>query len=221
MLRELLMRDLTLHRRVLAAAGILPLILAVTLGLSPGANAEGVAAIMVLFGLVLMALVPLGLQTREGMLGTLGDLLALPAPRRDLVRLRLLEGVLASLAYALLHLLSWSAFHRTAPARVLEVFRTPAPLWILLIFLAYPLPFYLRWRGKGVGLAFGLLVGGLYAWSYLVLRRGIQVTWFEGFHRLHDAWVPYSAKVMEFGGPLLLLGLCYLISTKVANRMEA
>lgn len=227
MLRNLLLRDLSVHRRVLGAAAILPLFLAFTLGLTPSAHNQDVAMIVILVGLVLMALLPIALQAREGMLGTLGDLLALPVPRRDLVRLRFLEAFLATLAYALLHLVSWCLFHRTWPTLVWEVFRTPALFWFTLCFLAYPLPFYLRWRGKGLVLAFGLAGGALYGWGYLALRalRANQLppgtALIQALGRLHDAWGLTSARLMEYGGPLVLIGLCYAAAVAVANRMEA
>ena len=221
MLLDLLIRDLSLHRRVLWAATVLPLVLAVTLGITPSANGEGVAILMVAFGLALIALLPLSLQAREGMLGTLGDLLALPIARRDLVRLRYLEGLLFSLAYAVVHLVSWTAFHRATPTAVWAVFRSPAPTWILLIFLAWPLPFYLRWRGKGVGLAFGLLVGGTYAWAWGALRTQGWTTDARWVGRFEAGWQLLAVHTHGFGGPLLLAALCYAAALRAADGMEA
>lgn len=225
MLRELLLRDVSLHRRVLVGASVFPLIFASFLVFAPGRNAEGVAIPFLLFGLLLVALLPLTLQVREGMLGTLGDFLALPFPRRDLVRLRFLEGSLAMGVYLAFMAASWVAFHRSAPNHVWEVARSSAPLWVLLIFLAYPMPFYLRWKGKGAAAAYGLLCGALFGIGQLRLRPGgnerFPFTFFQWIGRLHDAWGATSAHLLDFGGPLLLLALFYALSAWVAERMEA
>ncbi len=224
MLRELLLRDLTLHRRVLAAAAVYPFLLAAYLGFGPGANVEGVLVLFLIFGLVLLALLPLSLQAREGMLGTLGDLLALPASRREIVRLRFLEGLIAlGLCFLLLAQASL-LLKGTWPAALFEVLRSPAPLWILFLFLAYPMPFYLRWKGRGVALAYAILIGGAFGFMRLewqAYRSGHSLAPLVWLGRLHDAWGLVSARLMEYGGPLLLLALFYRLSVWALERLEA
>jgi len=91
MLRSLLLRDLTLHRRVLAISALVPLLLLSSLGLVPKNNQEGFPAVLLMLGLILLSCLPASLHLREGLLGTLAT--SWPArARRDLVRLRYLEG---------------------------------------------------------------------------------------------------------------------------------
>lgn len=224
MLRELLLRDLILHRRVFLAAAVYPLLLAAFLGLAPGAKVESLAVLFLGFGLILVALLPLSLQVREGMLATLGDLLALPVRRRDIIRLRYLEGALACLGLWMLSALSWVLFHRAFPKDLLPVLRSPALLWILLIFLAYPLPFYVRWKGKGLVLAYGALLGGLYCFAYAVLaphESPLRAQVFGWMGRLYHAWGTYSENLVDYGVPLLLLTLCYAASVRALERTDA
>lgn len=226
MLFELLLRDLRLHRRVLLAGALLPLFFIAVVAWSPGArqNTAGSALLLCIFGLLLLALLPLSLQVREGMLRTLDDLLALPIRRSDLVRLRFAEGLLACLGFNLLFIAAWSLINpHGAAAMAKEVLRSPALLWVLLLCLAYPLPFYLRWRGLGVLGGYGLLGLGLYLLFVRGLRQDHPTLGFRGMdllHRLHERGT-LGAALVDYGLPLALLALCYAFALWAAERMEA
>jgi len=157
---KLLRRDLSCHRRVVCAAFVAPLLL-LAIGIQIGGVRDGVA-MGGFIGLLLMGLLPLTLHLRESMLGTLPDLLALPVARRELVRLRFLEGLLVCAAFLLLGGLLALVCTRPHPADVKAALSRTllnVLLWVLVITLAYPLPFVLRWGARGLAAAFGALVG--------------------------------------------------------------
>jgi hypothetical protein len=226
MLPELLLRDLTLHRRVLLAAAFTPLLLLVSVALTRGQESRDFAAMHLVFGLMLVSLLPLSLQIREERLGTLGELLALPVARRDIVRLRFLQGLLACLCFCLLHMLCWVGIHRPALGVVAEVFLSPALLWFLAIFLAYPLPFAFRWGAKGVLGAFILLISGCMVWLFLVVvGPGIYgYQWMRIFPRsvewIQKATGAYGSWFGTWGLPILLLGGFYRLSLWAFDRVD-
>lgn len=231
MLPELLLRDLTIHRRVLLAAACLPLLFLGAAALAPP-QSEGATALMsLMFGLLLLALLPVSLQVRESTLGTLGDLLSLPVARGEIVHLRFLEGLLACLLFLPCHLLLSIGFQPPPPGSIRDVLLSPTLLWVLVIFLAYPLPFALKWGGKGIGLAFGILIAGFFTWAF-TMTFGRNVPGLAGFFRLlqavetvagqaHRAWGGASAALMDFGVPLLILAGLYGISLRVIDHVEA
>jgi len=226
MLLELLLRDLALHRRVLLAAAFTPLLLLGSVVLTTKANAEGVSGVSLVIGLMLVSVLPVSLHLREGMLGTLGDLMALPVARREIVRLRFFQGLLGSLVYCLLHLLVWIGFHRPSMAMVRELFLSPVLLWFLAIFLAYPLPFAFRWGGKGVLLAAALLMSGFMLWIFLMFigpgLLGYQ--WMRIFpqaiDRLQKAGGAFGSWFGTWGLPILLLAGFYRLSLWTFDRVD-
>lgn len=163
MLLNLLKRDLKLHWDAL----VVPLlILVLVMGAMALAN-EGAALVgLIMCAVLFVPILPMALQVREAQTGTLGDLLVLPVSRASIVNLRYLEVFLFAMGLlALAHVGTWlalsTAAHQVVPFKVMD--RTGAFfVGMLLIFLfAYPMPFALRWGGKGLGIAFGILVGGL------------------------------------------------------------
>lgn len=225
MLRELLLRDLTLHRRVLLAAAFTPLLLLTAVVFTTEANVDAVSGILLVIGLMLVSVLPISLHLREGMLGTLGDLLALPVSRRDLVRLRFLQGLLGCLLFFLLHMLVWIGFHRPTLAMVREFLLSPVLLWFLAIFLAYPLPFAFRWGGKGILLAATLLMSGFALWFFLMFigpAHGYQ--WMRIFPQSVD-WLQKTSGAFgswfgTWGLPVLLLAGFYKLSIWAFDRVD-
>jgi hypothetical protein len=221
MLCRLLLRDLTLHRRVLAISALVPLLLLAGLTLTPKEAQEGFPVMFLLLGLVLLSCLPVSLHFREGTLGTLGDLLALPVARRDLVHLRYLEGVIVCAAFLGVYLLVWIPLWHPAARDFRSFFGSPFLLWMFVIFLAYPLPFALRWGGRGMGAALGLLVGGFTLWVYGVMRVPSLLLQAR-VAAAHGALVrTFGAPVADFGVPLLLLGFLYALSVWAMARVDA
>ena len=225
MLRELLLRDLALHRRVLLTAAVSPIVIALSALAIPG-NAlpwEGALAASMMFGLVLVTGLPLTLHFRERSLGTLADLLVLPVARRELVRLRFLEACLAMLTLELVFVTFWAVLRPGEVRGLLGFMGSQAPLWILFIFMAYPLPFALRWGGWGVASAMGALFGSVFLVGQVLLRWGIP-HWLGGLWELVSrvrATGPLTAGFMDFSLPLLLLAAAYRLSVRAMERIQA
>ena len=225
MLLNLLLRDLTLHRRVLVSSLFIPVLLLVALAMTPENRNDGFGPHLI-FGLFLFALLPLSLHIREGSLGTMADLLVLPLHRRELVRLRFLEGTLACLGYFVLFLIWWVLKLHPDRKAILELFRVPLLPWVLVVGLAYPLPFALKWGGKGLAVAYLALMAGFLGFALLMvfgpqmpalgwLFRGLKAL--EGFHL---GGGPGVAQALAFAVPLLLLAAGYRISVWTLQRVE-
>jgi hypothetical protein len=227
MLRELLLRDLSHHRRVLVSAALLPLVLLASLGLPGGPGGHDSGVMQLVLGLMVLAMLPLSLQLREDMLGTLSDLLALPVARRDVVRLRFLEGFLACAGMTLLHLLRWLALGHSGQAWLSDLFREPALLWMLVFFLAYPMPFGLRWGAKGLGLAIAGFIGGFFLWAALVVFS-FKVPYLGPAVKALQAALAWAARgpaflpapVVAFGTPLLLMVVFYRLSVRAFESKD-
>lgn len=151
----LLKRDLRLHRGAL----LVPLAL-VLCHLTVGAFNRYVLD-SVAMDLLFVAFLPLVLEMRERQFGTLGDLTALPVSRKDIIRMRYLEGFIA--AAAMLVLLSagiWAVqrciWHEHAPLLILNGEYQLASAAMLFMCFAVPLPIFLRWGPTGLGVAYGI-----------------------------------------------------------------
>lgn len=229
MLRNLLLRDLAMHRWVAVSAFLAPLLITgVTLALWPNQpDPEAPVAVPMGIGLLLLTILPLTLHIREGRLGTLGDLLALPIRRSDLVALRFLEALLACAVFLAVHLAAWSIARPGTLRGPLDFLGSPGPLWILLTLLAYPLPFTLRWGGKGLAIALGALFGTLTLIGQIAMLCGPRslLAWvlkpLLWIGEVHASLGPLGRKAMGFGIPLLLIAIFYAISLRVARRLEA
>lgn len=225
MLRSLLLRDLALHRRVLITATFLPVLFLSLVVTAPEQEAKGMAALLWILGLLLLAVLPHSLHLREDRLGTLVGLLTLPVRRRDVVRLRFLEGALASLAFTSVYLTAWIVLGHPQRQEALEFTTTSAPLWLLLVFMAYPMPFVLRWGGKGLLGALGLLMVGFILYIILVLFGPglLHVVWvaaFDGWLR-HAVFPAYLSLGLAWGVPLLLGAAFYGLSCWTLERVDA
>lgn len=225
MLRSLLRRDLTLHRRVLVTAAILPFLFMSLIATAQGQEAAGMTALLWILGLLLLAVLPHSLHLREERLGTLPGLLILPVRRREVVRLRFLEGALACLAFTGLYLCLWVLLRRPPEREVLDFATSPAPLWVLLIFLAYPMPFVLRWGGKGLLGALALLVTGFFLYAFLSVygTRIPILAWVPAVEaRLRHATFPAALSLgLTWGLPLLLAAVLYGLSCWTLERVDA
>lgn len=225
MLRSLLLRDLALHRRVLITATVLPFLFLFLVATAPEQEAKGMATVLWILGLLLLAVLPHSLHLREDRLGTLTSLLTLPVSRREVVRLRYLEGGLASLAFTTVYLTAWILLRHPPMQEALEFVCTSAPLWLLLVFMAYPMPFVLRWGGKGLLGALGLLMAGFFLYVFLVIfgPRVVHVTWVAAFDaRLRHLVLPPAVGTgLTWGFPLLLGGAFYGLSCWTLERVDA
>jgi len=204
---ELLKRDLRLHYGAL----LLPFLFALAMaGLHPF-NPE-LPIFGPVLGFVFAAFLPLVLHLREQHAGSLGDLLALPVSRAHLVRLRYLEGFLLPALLLILANLVLAAITRSLPGMPDgDMLRGLG--WALFWCFAFFLPFALRWDGKGLVGAFGLL---------FCLGGGISLTQFLP-PRLHlPIWKAFMNTVMFFGNHpslhnlllLALFALCYQLSIR-------
>lgn len=225
MLRSLLLRDLTLHRRVLIAAALLPFLLLALVATARGPEAKDMTVLLWILGLLLLAVLPHSLHLQEDRLGTLAGLLTLPVRRREVVRLRFLEGALVSLAFTVVYLTAWIVLRHPLRQEVLAFATTSTPLWLLLVFLAYPMPFVLRWGGKGLLGALGLLIAAFFAYAFLVTfgSRIPYLAWVSVLDvRLRHAVLPaYLSAGLTWGLPLLLGVAFYGLSCWILERVDA
>lgn len=204
MLLNLLKRDLKLHWDAL----VLP---SLVLGMGFGAlmlAEEG----MKLTGLILatsflIPMLPLAIHLRESMQGTLGDLLVLPVSRKAVVRLRYAEVLLFSAGMlALAHGGMWIALSLAAghpiPAGVMGRNEFLGVGIMLLVWFAYPMPFFLRWGLKGLGFAYFPLV---------VFRTYLEIAGVDG-HRFIEGLMDHPIPMaLGLSG---LFALSYLLSLK-------
>ncbi|HEX9081847.1 MAG TPA: hypothetical protein VF768_06180 [Holophagaceae bacterium] len=225
MLRSLLLRDLSLHRRVLLTASVLPVLFLVLVAAVPGPGAQGQAVIQWILGLLILAQLPHSLHLREGRLGTLGGLLVLPLRRRDVVRLRFLEGLLGCVAFTGIYFVGWILVQHLSWAALQDLATTSAPIWVLLVFLAYPAPFVFRWGGAGLAVALGLLFGSQLLWAFLVVY-GRHFPYLGWVFRL-EAWGRHlqvhgaPGTALAWATPLLLIYGFYRLSCWAIERVEA
>jgi ABC-type transport system involved in multi-copper enzyme maturation permease subunit len=167
MLLKLLKRDLRLHWDAL----VIPLLILIVIMGAIGLANEGVALVgLLLIGFLFIPFLPMAIHMRETTQGSLGDLMSLPVSRAALVSLRYLEVLLfAAVALTLAHLGTWvalsAAAHKAVHFQVMDRSGVIAFSLLLLICFAYPMPFTFRWGGKGISVAFGILIGGFMAYG--------------------------------------------------------
>lgn len=167
-MRDLLRRDLKLHK----AAFWLPAVVALLGGLAAFWTGEPPIVFLVLsLGVVL--LLPHALHLREELHGTLRELHALPVTPRQIVGLRVVEGLLGALGVALLHGMLALVLQGPDVFQGLEHLASPGWLWMLLMVLLVPLPVTLRWGSRGW---MGLLLGAFALGGGLTLLGQIEGT---------------------------------------------
>lgn len=143
-MRDLLRRDLKLHK----AAFALPAVVALLGGLAAFWTGEPPIVFLVLsLGVVLLQ--PHALHLREEHHGTLRELHVLPVTPRQIVGLRVVEGLLGALGVALLHGMLALALQGPGVFQGMGRLASPGWLWLLLMVLLAPLPVTLRWGGRG------------------------------------------------------------------------
>ena len=210
MLLELLKRDLRLHYDAL----LLPFLFAIVMaGLYPF-NPE-LPIFGPVLGFVFAAFLPLILHLREDHAGTLGELAALPVSRSQLVQARFLEGILLPALLLIVSNLVIAGITRAwpgLPKGELVLFLGWALFWCFAFFL----PFTLRWDGKGLISAFGLL---------MALGTGISLTQFLPPQTHFAFWKVVGGMVLFLGNhpplhTLLLLSL-FALSFELSTRALA
>lgn len=213
MLLKLLRRDLRLHWDAM----ILPfLVLILAMG-AVGLSSEAAAVLgTVAIGALFIPFLPLAIHLREQSQGTLPDVLSGPVPCQTLVTLRYLEVVLfAGVMIALGHLGSWIAMsasaHKVVPMVIIDRFALMPICMLLLICFAYPMPFTLRWDGKGLAAAFLLIASLCVALTWLLARVGTEATG-RTMGRIMLHLLDHPGQVA--GGFLGLFALSYLLSVK-------
>lgn len=210
MLLDLLKRDLRLHWDVMT----LPFaVLALIMGAIGIAHESAAMLGLVLLGSLFVPFLPLAIHLRESSQGTLADLLTLPVSRSAIVALRYVEMlVFAVLMIGLAHLGTWLALCATAHELVrFQVMGGDSllPIGVLLLLcFAYPMPFTLRWDGKGLAVAFALLSAVWTALALLLPESGPG----PGFQRFFLHLIQHPGQVVL--GLLGLLLLSYLVSLK-------
>lgn len=224
MLLDLLKRDLKLHWDAL----VVPLLILVLVMGAIGLANEGAAMLgLVACSLLFIPILPIAIHIREATTGTLGDLLVLPVSRASVVNLRYLEVLLFTLGLLVLaHLGTWvalsAAAHKWVPFGFMDRSAVFGMSMLLLFLFAYPMPFALRWGGRGIGIAYSALVGlfmglgfaselspafgRLYAGTFLRCFTYLM----GGFDPTHDQGHPGQAALLLMG----LFTLSYLLSRK-------
>lgn len=218
MLPSLLRRDLRLHWDVL----VLPFLV---LGLAMGilATVDTVRGMLGLtfIGALFVPFLPMTIHLREAAQGTLGDLLALPVSRRDLVTLRYLEFLaFGGVALILAHTGTWLALsvmkRGVAPFPVMDAGAGLVLGMLGLLCFAWPMPFALRWGGKGIALAYGILGLG-HAGPMLLLPRAVESAVHQVF-RFFDHLLQHPGQLALAILGLLLLS--YLASLKAFDGVD-
>ncbi len=208
MLLELLKRDLRLHWDSL----MIPiLVLGVGLGAvvmsEEGTRLNG----LILETSFLIPMLPIAIHQRESSKGTLGDLLTLPVSREQVVRLRYLEALLVCAGMLVLaHVGAWLALSAASghpiPASVMGGDQVLGVGLMLLVWFAFPMPFFLRWGLKGLGSAYFLLV------AFFTLLRLIVPGYGESIERFIDRELGHPLRLAL--GVATLFCLSYLLSRK-------
>lgn len=210
MLLELLKRDLRLHYDALLLPFLFALVMA---GLHPF-NPE-LPIFGPVLGFVFAAFLPLILHLREDHAGTLGELAGLPVSRRQLIQARFLEGILLPALLLIVSNLLIAGITRTWPGLPQGELMLVLG-WALFWCFEFFLPFTLRWDGKGLVSAFGLL---------FALGTGISLTQFLPTG-MHAAFWNGLANTLQFFGNhpslhiLLLLSL-FALSFELSTRAFA
>lgn len=223
---NLLKRDLKLHWDVM----VLPF---VTLLLIMGAigffNYDAGVAGAIPMGALIIPFLPMAIHLKENSQGTLADLMALPGSRRVLVSLRYIEVLLFSVVmFSLAHLETWLAqsvaAHRFVHFDVLDRTGFALSVMPLLIFFAYPMPFTLRWNGKGLFVSFAIfyvLVIGIRLLTQLFPLKGHD-RYIKTFARFvmylkdHPAQATYGFLALF----LVLFSFSYILSLKAFSRRD-
>jgi hypothetical protein len=210
MLLELLKRDLRLHYDALLLPFLFALVMAGLYPFNPELPVFGPV-----LGFVFAAFLPMVLHLREQHAGSLGDLAGLPVSRRAIVQVRFLEGFLLPaflLILSNLVIVFITRSRSSLPSAEMVLFLGWALFWCFAFFL----PFTLRWDGRGLILAFGLL---------FALGTGISLTQFlpSQFHL--GFWKAIMNTVQFFGNhpnlhTLLLLTL-FALSFELSTRAFA
>jgi len=222
MLLNLLKRDLRLHWDVL----VLPyVILALAMGALGISSEAGAVAGVLLIGSLFVPFLPMAIHLRENSQGTLADLVALPASRDSLVTLRYLEVALfAGVMIALAHLGTWLtqsvSSHHLAHFEIMDQGGLLGTALLLLVCFAYPLPFTLRWNGKGLAAAFGIawaLLSGISGLA-LLLSPVQQEAWDRACYQSVMHLINHPGK-LALGG-LALFGLSYVLSLKAFSGRD-
>lgn len=144
MLSALLIRDLRLHWGALMLPGLL------ALGSSLAMHRAGEPPLTLLaLGLWIALLVPHALHLREEHQGTLGDLRGLPVSENRFVAFRFLQGLMSAALVVALHLILLRLLKGPGAFAGIGAWLSPGWLWMVLLFLALPMPVTLRWGGRG------------------------------------------------------------------------
>jgi len=228
MLPALLRRDLKTHRRILIGACVsLALILAtgvLALWAEPS-NSEQLQVFLGM-GLFLASLLAISLQLRESMADTLGDLLALPVSRREIVRLRYLEGLLACALYVPFYLVVCGACFHLSPRALAHLLHTPALFWIPAGVLGYLLPFGMRGMKSLAGAYLSLCACGL----PLILISAFRASWMDQLQQftmaVSQVWDQLhghllSACLVDYVLPCLVLAASYHLAVWFFERVQA
>jgi len=223
---NLLKRDLKLHW----CAMVLPyVIVMLVMGAIVISNPDSALAVAVTMGALVIPFLPMAIHLRENSQGTLADLVALPGSRKALVSLRYIEALLFSaVMVSLAHLDTWSAqsaaAHRFVPFDVLDRTGFALTTMPLLICFAYPMPFTLRWNGKGLAVAFAILY--VLILGIIGLMRLFPLKEHVGYSRAFARFVMY---LMDHPGQatsgflalfLVLFSVSYLLSLKAFSSRE-
>lgn len=226
MLRELLLRDVAgCHRRVLIGSGVSVALILATWTLATRNDPDWIQGAGPILGIMLFlgSVIPVSLHLREGMLGTLGDLLALPVSRREVVRLRFAEGILACLLCVGVYLLVTVAVFHPSGAVLRGILRLPALFWVPAVAISYPMPFVLRGKPWSF-LAPALMAVLLPGWMAL------RVFGPDSLNRLVDGVIRwgYALHGLRLGAlglddllPVLLLLGSYRLSVWAFERGDA
>lgn len=196
MLLELLKRDLRLHYDALLLPFLFALVMAGLYPFNPELPIFGPA-----LGFVFAAFLPLILHLREDHAGTLGELAGLPVSRRQLIQARFLEGILLPALLLIVSNLLIAGITRTWPGLPQGELMLVLG-WALFWCFAFFLPFALRWDGKGLISAFGLL---------MALGTGIALTQFLP-EWMHLAFWKGLVNTVQFFGNHLSLHILLLLS---------
>jgi hypothetical protein len=202
MLLELLKRDLRLHYGAL----LLPFVFALTMACLYPFNPD-LPIFGPVLGFVFAAFLPLALHLREQSTGSLGDLASLPVARTRIVQLRFLEAFLLPSVLLILANLAMALITRTWP-NLPDANLMRGLGWALFYCFAFFLPFTLRWDGKGLVVAFGIL---------FALGLGLNLTQYLPQPIHLSLWAALMKILLFFAAhshlhTLLLLGLfalCY------------
>jgi hypothetical protein len=219
---NLLKRDLKLHWDVM----ILPFVVLVLAMAAVGISNEGAAVVgVLLIGSLFVPFLPMAIHLRENSQGTLGDLVSLPCSRRAIVSLRYIEILLfAGVMIVLVHIGTWvaqsAAAHRLVPFGFMDRSGIFLIGMLLVLCFAYPMPFTLRWDGKGLATAFVLLMvvsvglSGLVAMMSMTKQEAFGKAYFQIVMHLVD----HPAQVAL--GILALFSSSYLLSLKAFTSRD-